>query len=243
MIRASIIGLAAMLIVSESRAQDHVAGTETSPVMVELFTSQGCPACPAADRVLTELARRPDVLALSFHVTLWDDLGWRDRFGTPANTARQRAYRRPLKNAQVYTPQMVVGGQYEVAAHDVRSASAVITGVTQSRSAAPTLKLSRGDTVTVAVVAANGAPASTVWAAAYLPQIETAVRHGENAGKTMPSSNVVRTFISLGSYSGAAADFSVPADFAREGEGIAVWLQADPSGAILSAANAAPVTR
>ena len=63
MIRALIIGFAAMLIVSESRAQDHVAGTETSPVMVELFTSQGCPACPAADRVLTELARRPDVLA------------------------------------------------------------------------------------------------------------------------------------------------------------------------------------
>jgi hypothetical protein len=90
------------------------AAAEPAPVVVELFTSQGCSSYPPADRLLGELAGRADVLALSFHVTYWDRLGWPDTFGLEDSTRRQRLYADWLGEARVYTPQMVVGGRIDV---------------------------------------------------------------------------------------------------------------------------------
>src|SRR5271169_6039809 len=83
---------------------------ETRPVVVELFTSQSCSSCPPADRLLGELAKQRDVVALGFHVTYWDGASWRDPFARKESTERQQAYDRRLTGGQVYTPQMVIEG-------------------------------------------------------------------------------------------------------------------------------------
>src|SRR6202051_2647961 len=84
------------------------------PIVVELFTSQGCTDCPAADRLVTELAGRGDVIALSLPITYWDILGWKDTFATEANTQRQKSYARTMNRSGVYTPQMIIDGRIDV---------------------------------------------------------------------------------------------------------------------------------
>src|SRR5579883_2432854 len=105
---ATVIGLAG----------SSLAATSKPPVVVELFTSQGCSSCPPADAFLGELATRPDILALGFHVNYWDSRAWRDPFATPEATARQRAYAQRFDGGQVYTPQMVVDGVREMVGSD-----------------------------------------------------------------------------------------------------------------------------
>ena len=84
------------------------------PVVIELFTSQGCSDCPAADRIVAELAKRKDVLALSLPITYWDMLGWKDTFATEANTYRQKSYAKTMNRSGIYTPQIIVDGKIDV---------------------------------------------------------------------------------------------------------------------------------
>ncbi|TPW03614.1 MAG: hypothetical protein FD125_1524 [bacterium] len=106
--------LAAAVVVGAFTARPVVPPEADNLTVVELFTSQGCSSCPPANANLVRLARRPDVLALSFSVTYWDQLGWPDTFARPAFTARQRDYQRGLANDNVWTPQMVIDGRADV---------------------------------------------------------------------------------------------------------------------------------
>ena len=101
-------------------------------VVVELFTSQGCSSCPPADAYLAELAKRDDVIALSFHVDYWNYIGWKDPFSSPEAAARQRAYGRALQKRYVYTPQIVVDGRAEA----VGSNRAVVSSLIKMAQAA-----------------------------------------------------------------------------------------------------------
>src|SRR5580692_5861470 len=94
------------------------AFAETRPVVVELFTSQGCSSCPPADKLLGELAQRGDVIALGYHITYWDGAQWRDPLSRPESTERQQAYDQALTRGQIYTPQMVVEGTEDVVGSD-----------------------------------------------------------------------------------------------------------------------------
>lgn len=202
------------------------------PVVVELFTSQGCSSCPPANANLIALARRPDVLALSFSVTYWDYLGWKDAFGRPEFTARQATYEPRLGERGPFTPQMVIDGRASLVGYDLAQLNARID----------TLKPSPGPAVTLhggrVSIAAGAAPAggADVWLVRYDPGIvEVPVRRGENAGRTLPHTHVVQALVRLGTWEGRPVDFSLPADTAALKS--AVLVQERQGGPILAAAT------
>ena len=181
--------------------------TVAHPVVVELFQSQGCSSCPPANANVNALAARPDVLALSFAVTYWDQLGWKDRFAAPAYTARQWEYARHAGRPQVATPQVVINGGATVVGSNRAQLDAALERAGPVKGG-PAI-VSGGATVRLA--AGTGAP-STVWLVRYDPMVrEVAIRAGENGGRTLPHRNIVRELAKLGEWRGAAVAFAVPA--------------------------------
>ncbi len=159
------------------------------PVVVELYTSEGCSSCPPADRWLSTLKGRSDVLPLAFHVGYWDHLGWTDRFARPEFTQRQRHWASTHRAANVYTPQTIVDGR------DWRGWPSLPNAGAAAQAHAPvTLRLSRqGDQVTAEVgPAAPGAPAMAGYWAVLEDGHRSQVRAGENAGETLIHDHVVR---------------------------------------------------
>jgi hypothetical protein len=164
-----------------------------APTVVELYTSEGCSSCPPADRWLSTLKGRPEVLALAFHVTYWDRLGWPDRFARPEFTQRQYALAQQAGRSNVYTPQVLVNGQ------DWRrwpQLPAALTANMAEVTNTPSLSLAReGEVVTLTV-----APAATSkqrWAGHWVvleDGHQSRVNAGENAGETLKHDHVVRQF-------------------------------------------------
>jgi hypothetical protein len=189
--------------VAEARADEIppavVAGDGVA--VVELFTSEGCSSCPPADAVLGELVRGHaghPVFALAFHVDYWDELGWPDRFASPDSTARQGAYARALRARGLYTPQMVVGGTEQFTGSDREHAEEAIARATaRPASIHLTLHARRSGTQAVAVewTADAAAPGETLSLAVVETSATTSVRAGENAGRTLHHTNVVRSFV------------------------------------------------
>ncbi|MGC1408991.1 MAG: DUF1223 domain-containing protein [Acetobacteraceae bacterium] len=173
-------------------------------VVLELFTSQGCSSCPPADALLGQLAQRPDVIALAWHVDYWDRLGWRDRFASRAATVRQQAYARRLGN-EVFTPALVVDGTAVVVGSDRASVAAAIAAA----GALPSiLTFSRTeDGITVQTTAAPGAVRAE--RIVYDPQQATDVDAGENDGQRLREYRVVRDAATLAAWDGAPRRFTV----------------------------------
>ena len=208
------------------------------PVVVELFTSEGCSSCPPAEALLADLAHsRRDVLPLAFHITYWNRLGWPDPYSLPAATARQRAYV-PLLGAtaatgSVYTPQMVIDGRQDALGSDRDAVLAAIRAAARDPSVPVSLAL-RGGSLSVRVAQADGAPPSRLLLVGYDRHHRTAIRRGENAGLTLNEANVVRSLTDLGPWRGEAVARSVPVP---AGETFALLLQRD-DGPIVGAAVA-----
>jgi hypothetical protein len=205
-------------------------------VVVELFTSQGCSSCPPADALLTELSRQDGVLALSLHVNYWDYIGWKDPFASVAATERQRGYTRPFTLSYVYTPQMVIQGRRQMIGSDRQG---VLEGIAQE-AALPRLKVEiAGDAggATAVLPARDGAETSTLWGMSFDYAHSTRVERGENGGRTLTYSNVVRDIRRIGSWRGEAARVPLPmSELAAGRDAVAFLVQADTSGAILGAA-------
>ncbi|HWD67593.1 MAG TPA: DUF1223 domain-containing protein [Caulobacteraceae bacterium] len=203
------------------------------PTVVELFQSQGCSSCPPANANAIALSDRPDLLVLSFGVTYWDQLGWKDTFASPQYTARQWDYAHALHHSEVWTPQVVVNGRADVVGVRRDELEALIRR--EDRGASGPAISSRGDEV--AVSAGPARPAAEVFLVRYDPKIvQVPIRRGENGGKTLPHKNVVKALIRLGSWSGSAQTYRLPAEVAA-GLKSAVIVQGGPGGAILAAAR------
>jgi hypothetical protein len=218
-------------------AGERAARAEPALVVVELFTSQGCSSCPPADALIGELAANTAVLPLSEHVDYWDHLGWKDPFASPANTRRQRDYARAFGLKYVYTPQVVVQGQAQVAGGD---RAAVLRAIEAAPAPAVSLALRwiSADRLVVTLGAASGTPAADLWLVGYEPQRTTVVGTGENSGRQLTNYHVARSFRKIGSWRGAPDSFVVEAPIPENGgSGCAILLQADAGGAILSAAK------
>jgi hypothetical protein len=225
MLRTAV--LAAVLLLSGN------ATAQTAPrlAVVELFTSQGCSSCPPADDNVAALSTRPDVLALSFGVTYWDRLGWKDTFAQPAFTERQVAYARALRHEGPFTPQVVVDGRADVVGNERPEIERLIRA---GRLDGPSVSLSAA-AVEVGAGRAPGAPAD-VWLVRYDPRtVQVPIRAGENTGRTLPIKNVVKSLTRLGSWRGVAARFTLPP--APQGLATAVLVQTRGLGPILAAAR------
>jgi len=209
------------------------------PVVVELFTSQGCSSCPPADGILAELAERPDLVALSLHVDYWDYIGWKDPFGSPLNTERQRRYAGELGLRYVFTPQMVVDGEISVVGSD---RAAVDDAIEAAKNHPKPVQVAFSDKDGGQIIVSDGvAPpgGAAVWIAVYDERQETAVKRGENAGRELSNANVVRRLERIGTWTGQRVE--IPMDFsgaaARGRYACAVIVQAGEHGPVLGAAK------
>ena len=226
--RAAIVVLA----ISLSSLFSHGARARDLPVVVELFTSESCSSCPPADAFLTDLAReRLEVLPLAFHVTYWNDLGWKDPFSFPAATARQKDYARSL-GGQVYTPEMVVNGTSAFVGSDRAQGLAEIASAARSRRPPIPINLTR-DGQSLVITVGPGRDHATILLVGFDPQHVTPIGRGENGGRTLLESNIVRSLTIAGQWQGAATELRQEPP---PGERFAVLLQ-DENGRILSAAT------
>ncbi len=180
------------------------AAAHAAPAVVELFTSEGCSSCPPAEAYIGELTQRGDVLALTYHVDYWDDLGWRDRFALPSAVQRQRAYAKNLGLSSVYTPQAIIDGHQNFVGSDRFSIGKALA---QPRNgAAIDLSLQQGE-LRVGLPAQQGVPESEVLLVAYQRTAVSPVARGENAGRTLREFNVVRELRTLGRWQGLKQEY------------------------------------
>jgi hypothetical protein len=198
--------------------------TADGPLVIELFTSQGCSSCPPADALLARLARAGSLgdrslAPLTFHVDYWNDLGWTDPYSSPAWSERQRQYAQALDD-RVYTPELVVGG----AAGMVGSNLAAITDAVQ-RAARPTLLAATARWTPDAVAVTTAAPGDAeVWVAIWQDGTSTHVARGENAGETLVSERVVR-HLERAAAAGQNASVSIRLDPAWHATGAVAFAQ------------------
>ncbi|WP_461425476.1 DUF1223 domain-containing protein [Gymnodinialimonas sp.] len=207
------------------------------PVVVELFTSQGCSLCPPADALLGELAEREDVIALALHVDYWDYIGWADTFAHTAFTQRQHAYGEAAGSTVVYTPQMVIGGVDHVIGNrtmEVADAIAAHRSIANPVSVETTPEQG-GWQVRAVWIGEGQAPQMIVQVVTYSPQEHVDITRGENAGLSTAYHNVVRSWQVVADWSGAQA---FEAQVLPTGDmPHVVIVQTDGHGAILGAAR------
>lgn len=227
------VALAALVVCANiGSAADPVRG----PLVVELFTSQGCSSCPPADRLLGELAKRPDVIALSFHVNYWDRLGWKDPFASESTTARQHGYARALAQSYVYTPEMIVNGVVHHPGNNPGSVSwllaqAAARGPLNVR---PVVSVAPDKRLVISLPALRDAPVDLdVWLFTYDTAHTTQVIRGENRGATLINRHVVRSVEKLAVWNGVAASWTTN----PTARSVAVLVQRRDFGPIIGAAR------
>ncbi|TGT69849.1 DUF1223 domain-containing protein [bacterium M00.F.Ca.ET.159.01.1.1] len=229
-------GLKTSLLAGAMLAATIGAAAAQPLTVVELFTSQGCSSCPPANANLIKVKDQPGVLALSFNVTYWDYLGWKDTFGRKEFTERQVTYEPPLGHDGPFTPQVVVNGRADgVGARSGEIQNLIAQSLTNKggRTQGPELSLGQGK-VSVGAGKAPGGGAD-IWLVRYNKGVvEVPVARGENTGRTLPHANVVHALTRLGSWNGAATTLPLPA--ASGGLSTAVLVQAPGGGPILAAA-------
>ncbi len=180
------------------------AMAEGDPVVVELFTSQGCSSCPPADRIMHELAKRDDVIGLALHVDYWDYIGWKDEYASPDHTQRQRAYAREGGRTMIYTPQMVINGQQDVVGAQGREVDRLIDIHLTAPPEAEVDAVRKGDAVTVNVTPIDLPNGETydIRVVQYSPLRHASIRRGELAGHELDYANVVENWQIAGQWDG-----------------------------------------
>ena len=231
------IGIAALISLGLLGAGAPVQAEDEQPVVVELYTSQGCSSCPPANAFFSILAGREDVIAFGFYVDYWDYIGWRDVFGSPAYSARQKGYARAAGRRSVYTPQMIVQGDRDVVGNHPMD----VTDLIQSYRGAERdvrLSLKRGASGTVQIRAEAlrdpGGPLM-IQVIRYQPEASVEITRGENAGHKLTYSNIVTDWQVVGEWD-ARAPFS--AEVPAKGEKpVVVLIQHKGPGPIEAAAR------
>jgi hypothetical protein len=214
-----------------------LAAEAGDPVVVELFTSQGCSSCPPADALLSELAEHEDIIALALHVDYWDYIGWADSLARPEHTARQKAYAAAAGKRMVYTPQFVIGGTDHVTGTEPMEMAAIIE---RHRAAPRPVALSAerdGEVIRIEARAVGPVEGPVVvQIVRYVPVERVAITRGENAGRTFDYHNAVNLWAEVGRWSGAGSYRATARVAGRHP--VVVILQREGHGAVLAAARA-----
>ncbi|GGX48333.1 hypothetical protein GCM10007385_15260 [Tateyamaria omphalii] len=206
-----------------------------SPVVVELFTSQGCSSCPPADKLMHELAKRDDVIALALHVDYWDYIGWKDEFADPAYAKRQRGYAVQAGRRSVYTPQMIINGQTDIVGARPMELSRVISDYA-GKATPVTLEVTRsGDRVQIVAQSSEANGPLVVQMLRYTPERTARITRGENAGHTISYANVTEDWKILQEWDGIT-DLAIEADAPGE-KPLVVMVQKGLNGPILAASQ------
>ncbi len=207
---------------------------QADPVVIELYTSQGCSSCPPADALLHDLSKRDDVIALALHVDYWDYIGWADSFANPEYTARQHAYARAAHAATVYTPQMIVGGVDHVIGSRPMQVMDLIQAHSQQEYPVSVTLTRSGDYIEISATASQSGD-YVFEIARYTPQASVDIRRGENAGRQLTYSNIVTDLDQVAEWDGAGVmtiRAAAPGD-----DPVAVLVQQAGHGPIVGAAQ------
>ena len=211
------------------------------PVIVELFTSQGCSSCPSADAYLQTLLGKPGIIPLSYHVDYWDYLGWRDTLGSADYSQRQYDYASSRGDKNVYTPQTIINGRE----HFVGSQKSMVSGgiaSAQSSAQADWIDISMAENTTdvmIEIGAGSASAEATLWLMAYAPTVSVEIKKGENAGNTITYNNVVRKMVPAGMWHGEKASLVLPRSsvIPEDCKGWVALLQAGKVGPVIGAAT------
>ncbi len=240
--RRQVLGLAAGAVATGAVGRVVRADT-VRPVIVELFTSQGCSSCPPADAYMAEVRAMKDVVALTYNVDYWDYRGWRDTLASPENSKRQYKYAKARGDMDVYTPQMIIDG----ATHVVGSQkNAVVSAIKHSHANPPPMW------VPVSIAANEAefqitvdqapldtpAPTASLWFVSVAPQVPVEIEKGENAGQHIMYLNVVRKLVPVGMWHGERTTLALPKDsvMTEDSTSCVALLQMKPLGRILGCA-------
>lgn len=232
---------AAALIAAGSAAQPAPARASREipqePVIVELFTAQGCVGCPQANAQLEAVAAEPGVIALTYAVDYWDWQGWKDTFAKPEFAQRQRAYARPLRQRAVSTPQVVIDGRRTLPGAREAALQTAIDEEAERRVFPPEIEFREGgDRVGVGSGPAPEGGAEVV-AVVFTPGPQTVrIRSGDNRGQSVRHMNVVKSVRSLGDWTGRPQLYALPARDLADGQAVAVLIQAKADRRILNGA-------
>ncbi len=237
--RIALGGLAGAALLGASASWALTA--EDRPVVVELFTAQGCSACPDANATLEQVARNPNVVVLTYGVDYWDYLGWRDTFARPEFTERQRGYRQALGLRSVATPQVVINGQRQLIPRRAPDLDNALAQTATNSLPPPDIEFREtGDRVAVGSGRLPQGGAEVV-AVRYAPGLQTVeVRAGDNQGQSVKHINVVKEIHHLGDWRGRASLYELPRELSARGlsnDALVVIVQGKSDRRILSAAR------
>ncbi|MGI8494545.1 MAG: DUF1223 domain-containing protein [Pyrinomonadaceae bacterium] len=231
----------------EMKAENSVISEKVSksPVLVELFTSEGCSSCPPADRNLAELSKQQDVIALGFHVDYWNNLGWTDQFSKAAYSQRQGFYSNTFKLGEVYTPQMIVDGTDQFVGGNSSAANQAISAAAKNEKGNVALTVS-GDKLKVDISNLPAHSFANVFLAIAENNLSTSVKRGENGGKTLNHAAVVRDLKNIGSVAGNAKSFQtettvqIPSDWKKQNLKFVVFAQVEDGSKIIAVNQTQP---
>ena len=201
-----------------NQTKNPVKTSKKTPVLVELFTSEGCSDCPPADRVLAKLEKEQanpnaEIITLALHVDYWNNLGWKDPFSAAQYSQRQSGYSERFKLDSVYTPQMVVDGQTQFVGSNLGTANKAITDAAQNPKTDIDISTAAGSKLNVKIADLPAHEAAYVWLAIAEDNLQTNVKRGENGGRTLDHVSVVREMTLLGEINPTAKNFETEAAF------------------------------
>ncbi len=187
-----------------------------TPVLVELFTSEGCSSCPPADRVLMQLENQQknpnaEIITLSLHVDYWNNLGWKDPFSSAEYSQRQNGYAERFKLDSIYTPQMIVDGQTQFVGSNLGTASQAISDAAKNPKTNIEISMKTGDKLNIKIADLPAHEAAYVWLAIAEDNLQTSVKRGENGGRTLDHTSVARELNLLGEINPTAKNFETEA--------------------------------